>query len=236
MCKSVPDEHTGQNQVQPRDILNRKVRNMQDKEIRKTRGIDSHTEYGSLRQELLDTITSRDNFIIAMYTITAAVLCVAFELHNPILFLIPYVVLFAFQNSIASKSENMIVLATYIAVYLEDDSNWESNYDNLKKAMHVGIPYKRHRSIWGRLVGRIGSVQLGLLCSISCAVYAGLEAAKLECIMDMIEPFVYILVAVILYVLIRIKTKDVYELGKRRSAYIENLRKNGVIPEPQNVM
>ncbi len=48
--------------------------------------IDKQTEYASLRQEILDAITSRDNYIIAMYTITTAVLCVAFELKNPILF------------------------------------------------------------------------------------------------------------------------------------------------------
>lgn len=186
--------------------------------------IDKQTEYGTLRQEILDSIISRDNYIMAMYTITVAILCVAFELQNPILFLIPYIILFAFQNTIASKNENMIVLATYIAVYLEEGEGWESNNIELKKKMHEGEPFKRPRSIWSRLIGRIGSVQLGLLCSISCVIYAVPGILTAVQMTDVIKPGFCILLAIILYVLIRVQTKDVLKLGQRRKTYIENLR------------
>lgn len=188
--------------------------------------IDKQTEYATLRQEILDTITARDNYIMAMYTITAAVLCAAFELQNPILFLIPYIILFAFQNTIATKTENMIVLAAYIAVYLEEGDGWESNNYGIKKIMHNGIPYKRANSIWKFLVGRIGSVQLGMLCSVACIIYSVFDILAAEEIQNIIEASIYIVLAVILYVLIRIQTKNVLEIKKRRDVYIANLQKD----------
>ena len=187
--------------------------------------VDKQTEYATLRQEILDSITSRDNYIMAMYTITTAVLCVAFELQNPILFLIPYVILFAFQNAIASKNENMIVLATYIAVWLEDGNGWESMNIDLKNIMHEGITFNRPRSIWSRLVGRIGSVQLGILCSVSCIVYAVPEVMTATQIDEIIEPGICAVLAFVLYILIRVQTRDVLKLSERKKSYIKNLHK-----------
>lgn len=188
--------------------------------------IDKETEYSTLRQEILDSITARDNYIIAMYTITVAILCVAFEFQNPMLFLIPYVVLFAFQNSIASKNENMITLATYIAVYLEDGQGWESNNIDFKGIMQEGVAYKRPNSIWKYLIGRIGSVQLGMLCSVSCTIYAVIQVVEAKQVCEVVEPGICIGLSVILYILIRVQTKDVLKLGKRRKGYIENLQKH----------
>lgn len=186
---------------------------------------NKEAEYSTLRQEILDSITARDNYIMAMYTITTAILCVAFELENPILFLLPYIILFAFQNTIASKNENMIVLAAYISVYLEEGKGWESQNIALKDIMHEGASFHRPRSIWSRLVGRIGSVQLGMLCSISCIVYAVIEMLTASQTLEVIEPAICVVLAIILYILIRIQTKDVLKLGKRRKVYIENLHK-----------
>lgn len=186
--------------------------------------IDKPTEYATLRQEILDSIAAKDNYIIAMYTITTAVLCVAFELQNPILFLIPYVILFAFQNAIATKNENMIAIAAYIAVCLEKGSGWESNNIKLKGVMQKGIPYKRLTSIWKFLIGRISSVQLGMLCSVSCTVIAIIDILAAEQICEMIESGAYIILSAVLYILIRIQTKNVLSLKDRREAYIKNLQ------------
>lgn len=195
--------------------------------------MDKQTEYSSLRQEILDSITSRDNYIMAMYSITAAGLCVAFELQNPILFLIPYIILFAFQNTITSKNENMIVLAAYIAVYLEEGNGWESRNTEIKKIMHEGIPFKRANSVWKFLVGRIGSVQLGMLCSISCIAYSVGNILVPTHINNTIESASYIAVSIILYVLIRVQTKDALKLGSRRKTYIENLKKAKLAEEKE---
>ncbi len=187
--------------------------------------IDKHAEYATIRQEILDTINARDNYVIAMYTITAAILCAAFELQNPILFLIPYIILYAFQNAVATKTENMIVLAAYIAVFLEEGVGWESNNYNIKEIMHKDIPYKRANSIWKFLVGRISSVQLGMLCSIACTLYSIFDILAANGIQNIIEACIYIVLAIILYVLIRIQTNDILTVRDRRNAYIENLQK-----------
>lgn len=193
--------------------------------------IDKEIEYGTLRQEILDSITARDNYVIAMYTITTAILCLAFELQNPIIFLMPYIILFAFQNAIASKNENIILLAAYISIYLEEETGWESQNIGLKAIMHKGTPFRRPSSICGRLVGRIGSVQLGLLCSISSIIFAtvGLLTA-VSSLLEIMKCAICMLLSVIFYTLIRIQTKNVLELGKRRQAYIDNLREAKVKP------
>ena len=129
-------------------------------------GIEKATEYESLRQEILDLITAKDNFIIAMYTITTAILCFAFELENPVLFLVPYIVLFAFQYNISAKNESMVILAAYIAVCLEEGQGWESQNQKYRDAMRNGVTFHKPESIWKILVGRLGSAQLGLLCSM----------------------------------------------------------------------
>ena len=186
--------------------------------------IDKETEYGTIRQEILDTINSRDNYIMAMYTITVAILCVAFELQNTILFLLPYVILYAFQNSIATKNENMIVLGSYVAVCLEEGEGWESKNLEIKKIMDTSKLYKRPKGLLAKLIGRIGSVQLGMLCSISCIIYSVKDLIGTTNIADVIRPSCCIIIAVVLYRLICVQTKDVFNLSKRRAAYIENLK------------
>ena len=186
--------------------------------------IDKSTEYDSLRQEILDLITAKDNFVIAMYTITTAVLCVAFELENPILFLVPYIVLFAFQYNISAKNENMVILAAYIAVYLEEGQGWESQSQKHREAMRNGEIFHKPKSIWKILVGRLGSAQLGLLCSISCILHSVPNLKETWLTTSIIEPIVYIALSVILYLLIRVQTKNALKLRSRKEKYIQNLK------------
>lgn len=184
--------------------------------------IDRNTEYDSLRQEILNSIAACDNYKIAMYTVTTAILCVAFELENPILFLMPYIVLFAFQWSISKKNENNIVIGAYIAVYLEDSSGWESNNIQLKRTMRRGNLYQTPTSFVSRLIGRISSAQLGALCSILSIIYSVL---KMSCTTPKeFLPWTCIVLSVVLYILIALQTKDIFNLGSRKAAYIANLR------------
>ena len=187
--------------------------------------IDKEVEYESLRQEILDSITAKDNYIIAMYTITTAILCVAFELKNPILFLLPYIIIFAFQYNISAKSENMIILAAYISVFLEGGQGWESDSKTFKDDMRDGNPYKKPEKILKFLVGRIGSVQLGMLCSVSCVIYSLYKFKDVNCIINAIEPAVYILLSTILYVLLRVQTRNVLKLRERKENYVKNLQR-----------
>ena len=185
--------------------------------------IDKEAEYGALRQEILDTINARDNYVIAMYTITIAIMCAAFELENTILFLLPYVILYAFQNTIATKSENMIVLGSYIAVCLEEGEGWESKNAEIKKIMGTSKLFKRPEGILAKLIGRIGSVQLGLLCSLFCVVYSVKELIFATSAAEMIRPGCCIIVAIVLYRLICVQTKDVFNAWRRRKVYIDSL-------------
>ncbi len=118
----------------------------------------------------------------------------------------------------------MIVLAAYVAVYLEGGNGWESDNIELKQVMYNGKCFKRPSSVWKFLVGRIGSVQLGLLCSISCIVYAGLKIYTSSQLLDLIGSGICIALAFVLYILIRIQTRDTLKLGSRRREYIKNLQ------------
>lgn len=90
--------------------------------------ISPDVEYTMLKEEILGLISSSDNLIIAMYTITIAILAVAFETNNCLLFLLPFIVLFSFQGVLNRKRDNMVKLAAYIAVYLEEEKGWESKF------------------------------------------------------------------------------------------------------------
>ena len=60
----------------------------------------------------------------------------------------------------------MVILAAYIAVYLEEGQGWESLSQKHREAMRNGEIFHKPESIWKILVGRLGSAQLGLLCSM----------------------------------------------------------------------
>ena len=181
-------------------------------------------EYASLRQEILNSINACDTYKIAMYTITVALLGVAFTQEKPFLFLLPYVVIYAFQWAISSKNENNVVLASYIAVFLEDGQGWESNNFKLKTVMHKNKTKKATTpQIVNRLIGRISSAQLGFLCSILCCIYSislFINAVQID---EYILPGVCVILSVVLYVGIRIQTRDVLKLWKKKNEYISNL-------------
>ncbi len=195
-------------------------------------------EYETLRQEILNSIVACDNYKIAMYTITAAILCAAFEFKNAILFLIPYVILFAFQWAIESKNENMIVLSAYISVFLEKGNGWESNSSNIKKTIYANSTFEKPKGFASRIIGRISSAQLGLLCSISSIVYSLMELAMQESLIVLARDLSCILLSVVLYIRIRVRTNKICTLNTRRKAYIEYLEsyKQELEPRPKCCM
>lgn len=182
-------------------------------------------EYASLRQEILNSINACDTYKIAMYTVTVALLSVAFEQGKAILFLLPYVVIFAFQWAISAKNENNVVLAAYIAVFLEQGQGWESNNLELKVKMHNNKTKKvTTPKIINRLIGRISSAQLGFLCSLLCCIYSIPPFYKTVRINECVLPGACVILSIALYVGIRIKTEDVLKLWKKKNEYIKNLR------------
>ena len=181
-------------------------------------------EYASLRQEILNSINACDTYKIAMYTVTVSLLCVAFAQGKAILFFLLYVVIFAFQWAISAKNENNVVLAAYIAVFLEQGQGWESNNLELKVKMHKNKTKKvATPKIINRLIGRISSAQLGFLCSLLCCIYSIPPFYKAVQINDCVLPGACVILSIALYVGIRIKTEDVLNLWKKKNEYIKNL-------------
>ena len=126
-------------------------------------------EYNSLRTEIIELVNIQNNYIIAMYTITIAILSLAIQQENEWLFLLPYVILFSFQRIISAKNDGMLRIAAYIAVFLDENVGWEKNYEQI-----TGVAKTTGRDKFSKFMnvisGRISSMQLGVVCSIGCAI------------------------------------------------------------------
>lgn len=130
--------------------------------------VSPDVEYTMLKEEILGTISACDNLVIAMYTITIAVLAIAFETDNYFLFLLPFIILFSFQGVLNRKRDNMVKLAAYIAVYLEEEKGWESKVVGKTK---IGKKSIKRNKLFDFLLGRSSSMQLGILCAILFYVF-----------------------------------------------------------------
>lgn len=127
-------------------------------------------EYTSLRNEIMQLVNIQNNYIIAMYTITIAILSLAIQQDNEWLFLLPYIILFSFQRIISVKNDGMLRIAAYIAVFLDEEIGWEKKYNDIVDALKS--PYRSKFSQFMNIIsGRISSLQLGLVCSIGCTIF-----------------------------------------------------------------
>lgn len=136
-------------------------------------------EYNSLRAEILGLINIQNNYIVAMYTITIAILSLAIQQQNEWLFLLPYVILFSFQRIISAKNDGMIRIAAYIAVFLDGEIGWEKNYSEI-----VNRTTNKRSDKFSKLLnvisGRISSLQLGVVCSVGCSILSVLKIKESE--------------------------------------------------------
>lgn len=123
--------------------------------------ISIDTEYSMLKQEILQLTSACDNLVIAMYTVTIAILAVAFETNNYNLFLLPFVVLFSFQGILNRKRAGIVRIVAYIVVYLEEEKGWESKGVCKQK---IGDKRIKMNKMISFLFGRSSSAQLGLIC------------------------------------------------------------------------
>lgn len=128
-------------------------------------------EYTSLRAEIISLVEIQYNYILAMYTISIAIISLAIQQQNEWIFLLPYIILFSFQRVISAKRNIMLRIAAYIAVFLDEDFGWEKNYneivDNTLNKHNSTEEYSDFKNVYS---GRISSLQLGLVCSLGCIV------------------------------------------------------------------
>lgn len=131
--------------------------------------VTNKEEYNSLRTEIIELVNIQNNYIIAMYTITIAILSLAIQQENEWLFLLPYIILFSFQRIISAKNDGMLRIAAYIAVFLDENIGWEKNYNQIIKATRIAN-HDKFSKFMNVISGRISSMQLGVVCSLGCAI------------------------------------------------------------------
>jgi hypothetical protein len=120
-------------------------------------------EYTALKSEIMQLTVIQQSYIIAMYTITIAIVGIALQNHNVWLFLLPYIVLIPFQRIVQSKKYNGLKIAAYIAVF--GDDTWEKYFVEIENK----IKEKYDKQILSKKqIIRISSLHLGFLCSLMC--------------------------------------------------------------------
>lgn len=128
-------------------------------------------QYTALKAVMQGIVEIQSNYIIAMYTITVAIIGIGLQFRNEWLLLLPYVVLFSFQRIIQAKKDNSLRVSAYIAVFLDGPDGFERNYEQIVQETTIrfshGKPFSKIRNI---ISGRISSLQLGFLCSGLCVI------------------------------------------------------------------
>lgn len=128
-------------------------------------------EYASLRSEIISLVDIQYNYILAMYTISIAIISLAIQQQNEWIFLLPYVILISFQRVISAKRNIMLRIAAYIAVFLDEDFGWEKNYkDIIDNTLNKHNNKKKFSWLKNIISGRISSLQLGVVCSVGCII------------------------------------------------------------------
>lgn len=129
--------------------------------------MDKNTEYTMLKQEIINTSDTITNITIAMYTISISIFVFAFEFGNCLIFLLPYMILFSFQNIINRKKDGINRIAAYIAVYIETGNEWESMLsDNMLVFRAHDKKLMANNRLWNFLIGRTNATQLGLFSTV----------------------------------------------------------------------
>lgn len=95
-----------------------------------------YDEYKMLREEIMSAITNRRNYNSVLYTVSVAILAYAFKTLNPLLFLLPFTIIFPFYTLIVKETFHEIRIGAYISVFIEKstDIRWEQrliSYDSL---------------------------------------------------------------------------------------------------------
>lgn len=83
--------------------------------------------YGYLKQEILDSIGYTKQYRSILYTVTAAILTFAFTQNEPIIFLLPIVVIIPTYILQANQTRSTLRIGAYIMIFMEkDEPGWET--------------------------------------------------------------------------------------------------------------
>ncbi len=128
-------------------------------------------EYSSLRAEIIGEQSSQANLLIAMYTISIALLTFAIDKGNTYLFALAVYVIILFKLQILWKQTGMMRLSAYLIVKFEQgesEASWES--DIIEAEKYRGKELKK----WLRLISWSSSAMSTFMILIICALNIGL--------------------------------------------------------------
>ena len=207
-----------------------------------------YNQYAPLKSEMQEIVAIQSNYIIAMYTITVAIIGIGLQFDNVWLLLLPYIVLFSFQRIIQAKKDVMIRIAAYISVFLDGPDGFEKNYTKIVQKTTNRFSKKKPFSWFRNVVsGRISSLQLGALCTILCIIkYLLIEREGRVLLFQWIENYeqitfidtLPILSALALFALLCYRCRDALGAMRDRENYIRELKewkKRGHRREPTRV-
>lgn len=166
--------------------------------------------------------TSKENYIIAMYTITIMIIGFALEYKNNILFILPYLILFSFQRIIDSKKYNSLKYCAYLASFT--DVGWERFFDFIEDEI---FKPSYDETIISRLkLVRVSSLHLGLICSLLCSISVVTESFSIYPFTQTVTNSGWILIGLawFLFFLMIIWTWNALDSRKARKRYVNDFK------------
>ncbi len=179
-------------------------------------------EYTSISSKINSLANMLETYIIAMHTITIAIIGFALDRGNPWLYILPYIILISFQRIIDVKKYNLLKFSAYLACFSDDI--WESNYlsieDKLFKPTYTKATIGRLRIV------RISSLHLGLLCSLLSiiAVFTNNFTEFVSINAIEIRDFVLVLSSILLFIFMMYWTRDALDSSKTLKKYIKHIK------------
>ena len=127
-------------------------------------------EYNAIRAELVQTLSAKDQFVIAMYTLSLTILGLIYTLNNLELIYLEFIVLIIFQTYLNTKTMKIAKIGAYIKVNIEpkiQGMKWE----HINKMIDAEYR-KQHMLSLGskevlRLIRRHGSFILSVISLIT---------------------------------------------------------------------
>lgn len=127
-------------------------------------------EYSTIRDEILHTIDSKDQYVIAMYTLSFTILGLYYTFYNLNLLFLELLILLIFQSYLSTKTMKIAKCGAYIKVNIESKL-YGMKWEHLNKMVDSKFRNRYMLSIGShevlRLIRRHGSLILSIICLVT---------------------------------------------------------------------
>ncbi|MHB9132140.1 MAG: hypothetical protein ACYDBB_13780 [Armatimonadota bacterium] len=163
-------------------------------------GISDEESFKALRSEILAHYQAMSNFQLAAVTSTGVILGLHYAkaATDPLLLLVPLVIVIPFAFDFASRCQDICRIGTYIQVFLEEQRpGWETRMDQLMEEKRESkFPPTLNRLFYTATFPLIGVTSIGMsFCHLSSA--------------NIGERWIMLLVSIIGFILIIIATRHI---------------------------